>query len=550
MTVAEVRHCDGAVGVLSIRQPCSTASHSGHSVADRRSTGHTMPYYIPPDTCQIKNIDAIYQRYFGRRTRGSFVEIGAYDGESFSNTSFLADLGWSGLYVEPVPAFAALCRARHRANAGVVVDEVAVSDETGPRRIHLGGTLTSLRDDYVDACRDIDWAKGHHSGETIEVPTDRLDALLEKHKIPREFDLLVVDVEGYEGPVIRSVDLSTWRPRMIVIELEDKHPDFLKLESMIEEKRATRARILAAGYRLVSEDIINSIFIRGSDESSTIPAVPRDLSIGMPVYNGERFVGPAIESLLNQSHRDFELIISDNHSTDSTPDIIGRYKAADERIRYVRRPKNFGAIDNFRFVTSLADSTYFMWAAHDDRWRTDFVRSILARLKSNPDAALGFCHFRTLNLLSGEESDLARPMPLRRTDLDGIVRSFSTPISNLIYGIMKRQLAFDFVNGDISFDWADVYFAMFVLTYGDIDIVPEDLYRAGVKDTVRKIVSADGIKVRICPYLLRTTRLIISRFGLLGAARIIPPMAINAIKMWRHVRAIEIAQAAHSATPR
>ncbi len=90
------------------------------------------------------------------------------------------------------------------------------------------------------------------------------------------------------------------------------------------------------------------------------------VSIGLPVYNGERHIRQALDSLLAQDYGDFELIISDNASTDETQQICLEYAARDERIRYYRNERNMGADWNFNRVFELSASEYFMWAAHDD----------------------------------------------------------------------------------------------------------------------------------------------------------------------------------------
>ncbi|MEM4134638.1 MAG: glycosyltransferase, partial [Candidatus Micrarchaeia archaeon] len=77
------------------------------------------------------------------------------------------------------------------------------------------------------------------------------------------------------------------------------------------------------------------------------------VSIGMPVYNGERFIRQALDSLLAQDYENFELIISDNASEDKTPEICLEYAARDKRIRYYRNEKNMGAAWNFKRVFDL-----------------------------------------------------------------------------------------------------------------------------------------------------------------------------------------------------
>lgn len=92
------------------------------------------------------------------------------------------------------------------------------------------------------------------------------------------------------------------------------------------------------------------------------------ISIGMPVFNGAEHLQEALDSLIRQTFTNFELIISDNCSTDRTAEIVQRYADADPRIRSVRQQENIGGLPNFRFVLEAARAEFFMWAAYDD-WR-------------------------------------------------------------------------------------------------------------------------------------------------------------------------------------
>ena len=97
------------------------------------------------------------------------------------------------------------------------------------------------------------------------------------------------------------------------------------------------------------------------------------VSIGLPVYNGENYLREALDSILAQTYSDFELIISDNASTDSTPQICQAYANKDQRIRYYRTEKNLGAAWNFNNVFHLSQGDYFKWAAHDDKIAHDYI---------------------------------------------------------------------------------------------------------------------------------------------------------------------------------
>jgi glycosyltransferase involved in cell wall biosynthesis len=107
------------------------------------------------------------------------------------------------------------------------------------------------------------------------------------------------------------------------------------------------------------------------------------VSIGMSVFNGEKRIRKAIESLLSQTHGDFELIISDNASTDSTPLICKEMAKKDPRIRYIRQSKKDISFNYFIFLIKEAKNEYYFWAASDDVWKSDFLEKNLRVLESN-----------------------------------------------------------------------------------------------------------------------------------------------------------------------
>ena len=114
------------------------------------------------------------------------------------------------------------------------------------------------------------------------------------------------------------------------------------------------------------------------------------VSIGLPVYNGARFLRTTIESILKQTFEDFELIIADNASNDTTEEICREYAAKDRRIRYYRNPENIGAAPNYNRVFQLSKGEYFKWAAHDDVCAPELIENCVQVLDSNPDVVL--CH--------------------------------------------------------------------------------------------------------------------------------------------------------------
>jgi len=151
----------------------------------------------------------------------------------------------------------------------------------------------------------------------------------------------------------------------------------------------------------------------------TRSSTPR-VSIGVPVYNGERFLGHALESLLAQTFGDFELVISDNASTDLTEEIARSFADADERVTYVRSAENLGAAGNFKKVFHLTSGRYFKWAAHDDLCEPEFLERCVEVLDGHHSTVL--CYTRMMRLTPEgspfrpitETLDVSSPNPARR----------------------------------------------------------------------------------------------------------------------------------------
>jgi len=106
------------------------------------------------------------------------------------------------------------------------------------------------------------------------------------------------------------------------------------------------------------------------------------------VYNGEKYIGESLDALLGQTYEDFELIISDNASTDGTAAICHSYQRLDSRIRYVRQPRNIGSAVNHSFVFTQARGELFKWAAADDLYARDLLERCVAVLDENPQVVL------------------------------------------------------------------------------------------------------------------------------------------------------------------
>ena len=117
------------------------------------------------------------------------------------------------------------------------------------------------------------------------------------------------------------------------------------------------------------------------------------VSIGVPAYNAERFLAPALESLLAQDMEDLEVVVSDNASTDGTAEICQDLAARDPRLRYVRQPVNLGGAVNFNAAFGLRhpDALYFKWAAADDVHEPGYLSAVLDVLRGDPTVSVAHC---------------------------------------------------------------------------------------------------------------------------------------------------------------
>jgi glycosyltransferase involved in cell wall biosynthesis len=230
----------------------------------------------------------------------------------------------------------------------------------------------------------------------------------------------------------------------------------------------------------------------------------------MPVYNGERFIRRALDSLLAQTFTDFELIICDNASTDGTRPICLEYAEKDERIRYYRNDVNIQPISNFNRVLGYASGEYFMWAAHDDRWAPSFVESLAEALDSDPEAVLAFCRFANID----EDGHLIRTFREKWKEVFSrskfwqfarmtLSDELMTQKANHIYGLMRKDALVDgggmvsFPN--MSYAGEDILTLLRLLVKWDFVIVDQVLfyYRARSHTTRRSEPLAGYLLQRI-----------------------------------------------------
>jgi glycosyltransferase involved in cell wall biosynthesis len=201
------------------------------------------------------------------------------------------------------------------------------------------------------------------------------------------------------------------------------------------------------------------------------------ISIGMPAYNCERYIAQSIESLLAQTYSAFELVISDNASSDGTEQICREYAARDQRIRYIRRTENIGGPGNFRFVFAQCTGELHKWATADDYCHPSFLERCLSVLDSNPSTVLCYPKTRLINAAGNTITDYEDNLHLQE-DLpsERFIRLLNTiGLCNAHLGLIRRAAAAK--TRLIATERAsDVHFLAELALYGKFHLIPEALF--------------------------------------------------------------------------
>ncbi len=201
------------------------------------------------------------------------------------------------------------------------------------------------------------------------------------------------------------------------------------------------------------------------------------VSIGLPAYNAEKYLEEALESILVQTYRNFELIISDNASNDRTRDICLKYAQNDRRLRYYRNDRNLGAAPNHNLVFELAKGEYFKWSSYDDKLSPDFLSGCVEVLDKNPDVVSCLPQTRIIDK-NGQylaeydyKVDAYNPSPQMRFR-DFMLNNSS---GNYVYGLMRvDSVARTSLLG--SYPSSDLVFLAELALYGRYYVMPEAVF--------------------------------------------------------------------------
>lgn len=227
----------------------------------------------------------------------------------------------------------------------------------------------------------------------------------------------------------------------------------------------------------------------------------------MPVFNGEKFIKEALDSIINQKFKNWTLLISDNSSEDNTQNICEFYKNHDKRIQYFRQEKNIGAVGNFKFVLNKAHLKYFMWAASDDVWDSDFLDATVNILENNID--IGFAFSNIVNI--DTYGRVIRTYPdfqkfSMNNHCESVINYVLDPEylgkANIIYSVYRTDLIKAIADKFfISDNWgADMTFILAVLSRAKLFIDERVLFRKRYTRPADNLEKIDLIEVNIKDY--------------------------------------------------
>jgi glycosyltransferase involved in cell wall biosynthesis len=213
------------------------------------------------------------------------------------------------------------------------------------------------------------------------------------------------------------------------------------------------------------------------------------VSVGLPVYNGDRYLAETLDALLGQTFEDFELVVGDNGSTDATTEICLRAAARDPRVRLLRSDENRGAAWNYNRVFHESTGRYFRWAAHDDLVAPTYLERVVEALDDAPETVVA-AHTRTLFIdehgndagVGDDDIDLTSEDPARR--LGSLVRHLVK--SNILFALVRRDaLATTRLHG--AYPSADYVLLAELALRGSTTIVPERLFLRRVHPDMSRV---------------------------------------------------------------
>lgn len=219
------------------------------------------------------------------------------------------------------------------------------------------------------------------------------------------------------------------------------------------------------------------------------------VSVGLPTYNRPELLKRALDSLLSQTYQNLEIIISDNASPDPSVEAIAKiYCKRDSRVQYIRSVENTGAIRNFWSVLSFCSGEYFMWAADDDEWESDFIEFCLNHIGNSGTV---MCDIETVFHLSGTSIPSFMPcLGPDKSTFGNAIEYLNNMQPSIIYGLHKIEVIRSCIP-DKEFDFFDCLIVYRILLRYGIQTCPGIRYRAGVQGNEYEVKFSDNSQKKL-----------------------------------------------------
>jgi len=233
------------------------------------------------------------------------------------------------------------------------------------------------------------------------------------------------------------------------------------------------------------------------------------VTVGVPTYNRPCGLRRTLDCISNQTYQNLEIIISDNASSESMVEkVVQEYKKDDDRIIYIKHEKNEGAIFNFRFLLKQAKGSFFMWAADDDEWDSEFISKCMYSIGNANSVMSSFSiHFRDKNRY---DVQTVPELKSSSSPFENCINYLRGCKSSLFYGIHKTDSIGHFLT-DEYWDFYDCYFVLNQILNGGFITIPDVLYTAGI-DTeeyaLKPIHPQQGKMFIYGPFLIACLRII------------------------------------------
>lgn len=254
------------------------------------------------------------------------------------------------------------------------------------------------------------------------------------------------------------------------------------------------------------------------------------VSIGIPSYNRPKRLRQALESIVNQSYKNLEIIISDDCSTDhEVNEICSEFASSDQRIKYIRHPRNQGPSFNFHYTLSMASGKYFMWASNDDTRHLDCVAKYLENIGTSGAV---YSTYEIENYASGERKVFdVKSVSKAKPELQNVNRFLKSPCPSSIYGLYLTDILKKVMPAD-TFDFWDFYVPLKIMhSYGFSVFKDEPLVSFGINGRY-KLNPWNGRYFKVRPYWLGVMPIILSN-GPMAFIRHI--RFLKTVKVWNKI---------------